>query len=258
MGTDTVPALEFIMEYYEGGVEGFSVWATEHSVMTAEGEEGEFKVVEKLLKEFPTGILSVVIDSYDWRRFIRTMGTKYKEQILARDGKFVFRPDSGAPVETTLEILDMLEEYFGIILNNKGYKVLNPKIGFLWGDGINMEGIREICQAAIKAGWDVGSLVFGMGGALHQKVNRDTQRCAFKSSYQVAGGKGKMIFKNPLDTSKKSKKGKLALIRNEDGSYDTIEEVEGNVPGDLLVPIFKNGELLKFYTFAEVKANLNL
>ena len=257
MGTDTPSAIRMLMNYYNANVCAFSVYATEHSIMTARGREGEFDVVRDLLKKYPTGILSVVIDSYDWKNFIKTMGNKeFKEQILKRDGKFVFRPDSGDPVDTTLEILNMLGEEFGYTLNSKGYRVLNPKIGFLWGDGINQDGIYNILDNMKQNGWAASNVVFGMGGALHSKVNRDTQRCAFKSSFQIANGEEKMIFKDPIDSSKKSKKGKLALLC-QDGVYRTIEEVNEPIENDLLVPVFKNGKLLIDYTLEDCKNNLN-
>lgn len=257
LGTDTLTGIELLMDYYNSDVCGFSVVATEHSVMTAEGREGEFNVVNRLLNKYPDGVLSVVIDSYDYRNFIKEMGTTFKARILARNGKFVFRPDSGAPVETTLEIINLLGKYFGYEYNTKGYKVLNPKIGLLWGDGINMSGVEEILKALIKNGWCATNLIAGMGSALNQsEVKRDTQRCAFKSSYQVSGGVEKNIFKDPLDGSKKSKKGRLALIY-EDGKYKTLQEVNGSIEGDLLVEVFRNGELLVDYSLDEVKSNLN-
>lgn len=265
MGTDTVCAIEFMMDYYGSSVCAWSVFATEHSIMTAKGELGEFDVVQSLLDRYDTGILSMVIDSYDWERFVITCGTRFKDQILARkaDGlgncKTVFRPDSGDPVSTTLRVLELLGEYFGWSYNDQGYKILNPKVGVLWGDGIDKDGIEEILQVMKDEKWAASNLVFGMGGGLLQKVWRDIQRCAFKSSYQVELGKGKAIFKDPIDTSKRSKSGKLVLLEDAFGSYYTLENQEAEEPNgmDLLVPVFLNGELLVDYTLDEVKANLN-
>jgi nicotinamide phosphoribosyltransferase len=257
LGTDTVLALDMIMDYYDGDVSAFSVFATEHSIMTAKGKEGEFDVVQSLLDnpKYDNGILSMVIDSYNYRNFIRVAGTRFKYDILNRKNKFVFRPDSGEPVSTTLEILDLVGSYFGVTKNSKGYKILNPKVGVLWGDGIDIEGIRDILYAMKGAGWAASNLVFGMGGALHQQVQRDTQRNAFKSSYQVENGVGKNISKDPLDKSKASKKGRLALVYR-DGKYQTLQECTGPVEDDLLVEVFRNGELLVKYTYDEVKENM--
>ncbi len=259
LGTDTVIALDMVMDYYKGDVSAYSVFATEHSIMTSKGRGGEFDVVQDLLDnpKYDTGILSVVIDSYDWKNFVRVAGTQFKDQILKRVFKFVFRPDSGEPVPTTMELLELIGRYFGYKINSLGFKVLNPGIGVLWGDGINIDGIKDILQAMKDEGWASSNLVFGMGGALHQKVERDTQRNAFKSSYQVEDGNGKNIFKDPLDKSKTSKKGRLALVFR-DGEYKTLQEQDKPVDDDLLIEVFRDGELLVEYSFDDVKNNMRL
>jgi len=270
LGTDTVIAMEYIEEYYGGIETGFSVPATEHSVMTARGEAGEVEVIEQLLQNHPTGILSVVSDSYDIYRCVdEYYGVKFKEQILARDGKFVVRPDSGDPVEvvcgnlkdysTTLQeegLLRILWRRFSGTLNSKGYKVLNPKIGLIWGDGIDIDGIEAVLKGARAIGFDISNLVFGQGGGLLQKLNRDTQRFAFKSSAQkVKGEEWKDIFKDPLDSSKKSKRGKLALMKSKDGEYMTTRLTTNNIKHDVMHCVFKDGTLMVDYDFDEVKGN---
>jgi nicotinamide phosphoribosyltransferase len=240
------------MDYYNTGPCAYSVYATEHSIMTARGEEGEFDVVDQLLTDHPTGILSVVIDSYNYKRFIEVCGTRFKDRILARDGKFVFRPDSGDPVQTSFECFNLIAKYFGYTVNDKGYKVLDGQVGILWGDGIDIDGIREIL-AFFKANKIAATnIVFGMGGALLQKVDRDTQRCAFKSSYQVRNGIGYDIFKDPLDSSKASKKGKLALIQMEDGTHKTLEQTD-SIEGDRLNIVFENGNLFIDQTLDNIR-----
>lgn len=258
MGTDTVPALIFLMEMYNADIAGYSVNATEHSIMTSKAKEGEFEVVEHILNEYPEGILSMVIDSYDYRNFIKVVGTRFKSQVLARDGKTVFRPDSGDPVETSLEVFNLLEEHFGATVNEQGYRVLNPKIGMLWGDGIDIDGVEGILAAFKRNKIAASNLIVGMGGALLQKVDRDVQRFAFKSSYQVRNGEGINIYKDPVDKSKSSKRGRLALIELEDGSHTTLEEVDSAIDNDKLVTVFENGELLAKYSFAEIKERASL
>ena len=260
MGTDTIPALVGAMKYYGATeVPAYSVPASEHSVMTSEGEDGEFNVVERLLNKYPTGILSVVIDSYDYQKFIDTCGTKYKDIILAREGKLVFRPDSGSPVQVSLDVIQRLEKYFGCSVNSKGFKVLNPKVGVLWGDGVDAAGIFDILNVIKTHDYSAENMVFGMGGALLQKVNRDTQRFAFKSSYQVEDGVPKNIYKNPLDQSKRSKKGRLMLVVDTNGNFNTIEEiVKGQDESGLLELVFENGELKRDMLFAQVRKNAQL
>ncbi len=252
-GTDTVPGLFGAMHWYNADVVGFSVPATEHSIMTAEGKEGEFNVVEHLLKDYPNGILSVVIDSYDYRNFIKVCGTKFKDIIEARDGILVFRPDSGDPVSTSLEVANLIMDYFGYTINDKGYKVFNPRVKMLWGDGVNHSSIDAITDNFINHSIAISNIVFGMGGALLQQVHRDTMRCAFKSSYQVRDGKGFAIYKDPIDGSKKSKKGRLALAYNYTGDIYTLENIQGEYAGDLMDVVFEDGLLLIERSFDSIR-----
>jgi len=264
LGTDTVVAMEVAVNYYNANLDNlaFSVAATEHSVMTALGKNGEEQVVENLLNEYPTGILSVVSDSYDIYNFVSNIvGTKFKDRILARDGVFVVRPDSITPTHPTPEeemvwIMENLWANIGGTINSKGYKVINPKIRVLWGDGIDIEGIKKILYSITKAGFATENIAcFGMGGGLLQKVNRDTQRCAFKCSAQYRDGQWYDIQKNPKDVSKASKKGKLKLIKV-DGEFETVGE---NDPGeDYLKVVFYNGVLVNEVDFATVRKNAAL
>ena len=271
-GTDTVPALLLPMNFYNSDVVGFSVAATEHSVMTSLGQDGEMKVFKHILDN-TNGILSVVCDSYNDEQFIRNCFDDEKFMIkplsdfILRDGnnKLVYRPDSGDPVTTTLKILNTMEEYIHVDKNSKGFKVLHSQFGVLFGDGLNYHKIRDILFALKNNGWATSNVVFGMGGGLHTDHNRDTQRFAFKSSAQYRNGKWFDIQKNPLDSTKKSKAGVLDLFKI-DGEYKTvkvsnIEPVEfvdsvQTVPSQLNT-VFKDGELVYEYHWDEVKRNIN-
>lgn len=264
LGTDTLPAMEVAMNYYNATLEGlaFSVAATEHSVMTALGKDGEEQVVENLLNEYPTGILSVVADSYDIYNFVdNIIGSKFKNRILARDGVFVVRPDSITPTHQTPEeemvwIMESLWNNYGGTVNNKGYKLINPSVRVLWGDGIDLEGIKKILYAVSKAGFATENIAcFGMGGGLLQKVNRDTQRCAFKCSAQYRDGQWYDIQKNPKDVSKASKKGRLKLTKI-DGKFVTVGENDDGE--DYLKTVFYNGVLVNEIDFATIRKNAAL
>jgi len=258
-GTDTVLALETAYDYYNAPLEtlAFSVYASEHSIMTALGEKGEYSIFEDLINKIPNGILSIVIDSYDYRRFISDYALRLKEKILSRDGKTVFRPDSGEPVATTLDVLNLLDEVFGYTVNSKGYKVLNNKVGVLWGDGIDYQGIRNILFAMKNACWSSDNIVFGMGGFLLQRVFRDQQRFCMKACKMVIDGKTVDVYKSPLDQSKKSKRGELSLII-ENGKYQTVNTKDLNGRDDLLIHVFENGKILREYTFDEVRLNAKI
>lgn len=251
-GSDTFPGIECIMDYYDtSDMPAFSVRATEHSIMTARGEEGEKEVFKQLLSDNPTGILSIVIDSYDYRRFISEYAAEFKDQILARDGKVVFRPDSGDPKGVSLDVAVRLATVFGTTRNSKNFKVLNEKVGLLWGDGVDTDGINDILNTLFMHGFSAENIVFGMGGHLLQVLNRDTQRNAFKSSAQCRSGVWYDIKKNPLDKSKVSKSGKLALIES-DGIYQTVK---APVTNDKLRTVFRNGKLYNQLRFEEVRSN---
>jgi len=264
LGTDTVVAMEVAVNYYNANLDNlaFSVAATEHSVMTALGKNGEEQVVENLLNEYPTGILSVVSDSYDIYNFVDyIVGQQFRDRIKNRKGVFVVRPDSITPTHPTPEsemvwIIDTLWNHFGGTVNSKGYKLLTPCVRVLWGDGIDIEGIKKILYAVTKAGFATENIAcFGMGGGLLQKVNRDTQRCAFKCSAQYRDGQWYDIQKNPKDVSKVSKKGILKLIKV-DGEFVTVNE---NEPGeDYLKVVFENGVLVKEIDFDTVRKNAAL
>lgn len=261
MGTDTIRAMEVATAFYSAPLDGlaYSVPATEHSIMTSQGEAGEKALLLKLLQQYPKGILSIVIDSYSDTRFTNEYVREFKDIILAREGKVVFRPDSGCPDSVTLKIYDFLADIFGTTVNEKGYKEIHPKVGVLWGDGIDYDGIRSILYTLRNNGYSTNSMVFGMGGGLLQRINRDTQRFAFKSSAQCCNGQWHDIFKNPLDTSKMSKKGILKLTKDEKDTFHTIrkEAADRNTrdADDLLDVVFRNGVLVKEYTFDEVRKN---
>jgi len=262
LGTDTVPAMEFAMDYYDADVNGlaYSVAATEHSIMTARGPNGEDAILDDLLNKYPTGILATVADSYDIYNYVENLICgKYKDRILARDGVLVVRPDSITPIHTTPEaetlwIVQTIANKMGYTLNKKGFMVLNPKIRVLWGDGIDKDGIEKILAVLEKAGFSAENMVFGMGGGLLQKVNRDTQRFAFKSSAQCRNGTWYDIYKLPNDLSKASKRGKLALVKTAD-KWETKLEKDVDPARNALVTVFENGELVKDYTFNTVRSN---
>lgn len=259
LGTDTMGAMELLMDYYGAPAEGlaYSVPASEHSVMTALGKDGEATVVKDLLDKYPTGILSVVADSYNIYNFVTNfVGELYKDRILAREGVFVIRPDSVTPThplpeDEMLWIVKELYTKIGGTVNNKGYKVVNPKVRVLWGDGISKEDAERILDTLMANGFSAENVAcFGMGGGLLQKVNRDTMRCAFKSSAQLRDGVWHDIKKNPLDESKKSKAGRLKLVKTDDG-YVTVQENDSRP--DVLETVFENGHIVKTYTLKEIR-----
>lgn len=261
LGTDTMEGMLFAMKYYNAdpATLAFSVPASEHSIMTQSGPEGEYEILDHLLDTFPTGILSVVADSYDIYEFVRAVGTR-KDRIKARkDGVFVVRPDSitkahPTPALLTAALVEMLNEEFGHVVNTKGYKVLNS-VRVLYGDGVDYDEIEEIVRSVVSLGFSSENLVFGQGGHLLQAHTRDTQRNAIKASDMTIGGNHTEVWKRPLDLSKASKRGRLSLIEY-DGKLTTISEP--NHPDNILETVFENGDMVKTYTFDQVRENAKL
>merc|ERR1711912_127968 len=102
-----------------------------------------------------------------------------------------------------------------------------------------------ILEAMKKGGWAADNLAFGSGGALLQKLHRDTSKCAFKCSNAVIAGVAVDVVKDPItDPGKKSKKGQLSLQRLQNGKWVTVTEGKGDSKFDHLVEVFCDGKLL--------------
>ena len=269
-GTDTILSIPFIKEYYPSDTKkdnvysdyGYSVPASEHSIGTCLGRDGEVAITRELISKYPTGILSIVADSYDVYNFVDTIiGKTLKEAVLEREGVLVIRPDSvtnthPTPAGQVLWILESLTQSFGYHRNGKGYKVINPKVRVLWGDGIDINGIEDILKMITEAGFSAENIAtFGMGGGLLQKLNRDTQRFAFKSCWQERNGVGYDIFKSPVDTNKASKKGRIKLV-NDNGVLITVPE--SDIREDELETVFINGKIVRTQSFEDVRLNASL
>jgi nicotinamide phosphoribosyltransferase len=260
LGTDTVEGVRYAMENYGADVCGFSVMATEHSTTVIYGRENELQAYEHFLNVAPdNAILSIVIDSYDTENAVKNLlGGKLKNKILARNGKTVFRPDSGDVTTVPVDVVKWLWEIFGGSVNEKGYRTLNPKVGVIQGDGVSLESLPLILENLTKEGFATSNLIFGMGGKLLQAdVNRDTLKWAIKTSAAKVNDKWVDVWKDPVtDQGKISKKGRLKLIKNEQDQFETVPE---SAPGeDLLVEVFLNGEVVKEYKFDEIRENARL
>ena len=257
MGTDTMIALEYARRYYNADMAGFSVPASEHSTMTSWGRDHEVDAMRNMLEKYPTGIVSVVSDSYDiYEACEKLWGTELREQILNREGTLVIRPDSGSPVEVIMKILPILGKKFGTTLTSNGYKVLNPKVRIIQGDGVDYDAIDKILDTMEYYKWSGDNIVFGMGGGLLQKLNRDTQKFAFKCSAVRVRGEWRDVYKQPVDCGfKMSKFGRLILARHQGDWYQTHKSDDVNIPKNILQTVFLNGDIVKKYTFEEVREN---
>ena len=255
-GTDNLHGIRYAQEYYDAQeMPGFSIPATEHSIMTARGRDGEDLVLDQLLNQFPTGLVAAVGDSYDMFNYIDTILADRREKILGRDGTLVVRPDSGDPVCMVIDVLGKLAQVFGTTENSKGFKVLPPQVRVLQGDGVTPIIIRQILEVMVLGRWSAENIAFGMGGALLQKWDRDTLKFAFKASEITIDGQPHPIFKDPVtDPGKASKRGRMKLIRVA-GEHGTVYKTVplGKEGENVLVEVFRDGELLKKYSFDEVR-----
>jgi nicotinamide phosphoribosyltransferase len=218
------------------------------------GPEGEVKACQNALDRRPTGIISVVSDTYNIHRAIKDLwGGVLADRVRGRNGKVVVRLDSGDPREMVLRALRELGDIFGYERTALGYKVLPPYLGLLQGDGVDTDVMREILHAMAQAEWSAANVVFGSGGALLQKVNRDTHKHAYKAS---AGYDGKLwwdIYKDPIsDHGKRSKRGRLAVVMGDDGWLTAVALTDG--VKNHLEQVVSCGKLVKRVSWSEVRA----
>lgn len=290
-GTDTIPVLQAAEFYYYSKDAGFSVPASEHAVMTAYGEEKEIDGFRRLMQQYPTGILSIVSDSFDLWRVCTEYLVELKEEILARDGKIVIRPDSGDPVDilcgkflpdngwdescpVTSEylsirgddspsgkgVIELLWDIFGGTVNEQGYKVLDPHIGAIYGDSITLERAKEINERLMKKGFASTNWVAGIGSYSLGYATRDSQGSAIKATYCEVDGVGRNIYKNPVtdDGTKKSAKGMVQVYRDVDGNIvmkdqcTKEEEMEG-----MLQTIYMNALFYNKVTLDDIRNRIN-
>lgn len=251
-GTDTVAGLLLAREFYDCEMAGYSIPAAEHSTITSWGEEHEVDAMRNMLTQYPTGLVACVSDSFDiFRACSEYWGGVLKSEVLARDGTLVVRPDSGDPPAVVVNVLELLAKSFGTTTNAKGYRVLHPKVRVIQGDAIDFDMLGRILEAMSAAGWSADNIAFGSGGGLLQKLNRDTQKFAFKCSSIVVDGQERDVFKRPVtDQGKKSKAGRLKLVQR-GSSLTTVALQESGE--DRLQPVFRNGEVLQRCAFEEIR-----
>ena len=259
-GTDSLPTIHGARKFYgEEGFVGGSVNATEHSVMCAGGADDEVGTFRRLLETYPTGILSVVSDTWDLWKVCTEHVVTLKEEILARDGKLVIRPDSGDPVDIICGVgfkykkhsdggeeysipeakgvIELLWDVFGGTINEQGYKVLDSHIGAIYGDSITIDRAEEICKRLEAKGFASTNIVLGVGSFTYQFNTRDTFGFAMKATYvelevpmfgefadqglntEIVG---REIFKDPI-TDDGTKKSATGLLYVEDGGDCSLD-----------------------------------
>jgi nicotinamide phosphoribosyltransferase len=258
LGTDTMSALLLHREFYNCDMAGFSIPAAEHSTVTAWGRDNEIDSYRNMLKQFakPNSLLAVVSDSWNiYHAVEKIWGEQLKQEVIDSGATIVIRPDSGEPVEVVKKVAELLGDKFGTTINTKGYKVLN-NVRIIQGDGVNEQSINEILESLKNLGFSASNIAFGIGGALLQKIDRDTLKFAYKCSAVVVDGELRDVFKEPItDSGKNSKKGRLDLVL-ENGEYKTIrlDDAETvSAANTQLTTVFENGEILVDESLKEIR-----
>jgi len=274
-GTDTIPTIDFMEDYYNANSDteliGGSVAATEHSVMCMGTNTGEEETFKRLITEvYPKGIVSIVSDTWDLWKVLTEYLPNLKEEVLARDGKVVIRPDSGDPVaiicgnpngktpEEKKGVVQLLWETFGGTTNSKGFKELDSHIGAIYGDSITLQRATDICERLKQNGFASTNVVLGIGSFTYQYNTRDTFGFAMKATYGEVEGEGREIFKDPItdDGTKKSAKGLIKIVKEND-TYQLIDQVswEEEKQGELK-EVFRDGKLLVDEKLSDIRARI--
>lgn len=261
-GSDTIPVHRFLKTVYAADPQDTikSVPATEHMVMCLGSKNTEMSTFDRLLELYPTGIVSVVSDTWDLWKVLTEILPALKFKIMTRDGKLVIRPDSGDPVKILTGdmqadskhpahkgVVELLWDIFGGIRNNKGYKIVDSHIGTIYGDSINTPRTDEICSRLWQKGFVSTSAVLGYGSYQYQYVTRDTHGFAIKATWAQVKGREEFLFKDPItdDGVKKSARGRLVVI-HEKGELRLIDgltsaEQQQYQTRNLLQPVWRNG-----------------
>lgn len=285
-GSDTVEGLRWVNHFYGSNMAAFSVRATEHSVQCSyqarlkiknagaplskeQIAEGDLDYLRSMIALAQAGqIISIVIDGYDVYRACEMLCTVLKDDILKSGARVVFRPDSGDMLEVLPRLLAMQEAAFGFDLTSKGFKKIRT-VGVLQGDGIDIESMERVLQMLVRLGYSADSVVFGSGGALLQKVNRDTYKFAQKASAVLVADPdtGDVqwvgITKDPItDPGKQSKEGMLTLARSQmTGEYMTVRIDQGPLDSewvDVMEDIYDSGVFYNYTTLEQARARTGL
>jgi nicotinamide phosphoribosyltransferase len=325
-GTDTISAIDYLEDWYNADADreliGGSVPATEHSVMCMGGLEDELETFRRLITEvYPSGIVSIVSDTWDFFRVITDYASRLKEEIENRrpdalgNAKVVFRPDSGDPVDIltgeAIEVADLeaatllpilksraggrayarrageffelfaegdagvraqpvaptpslkgavecLWEVFGGSLSAKGYRMLNPRVGLIYGDSITLLRAQAILSRLAAKGFASSNVVLGIGSYTYQYLTRDSFGWAMKATWGVVRGEARELFKDPVTDSgtKRSARG-LLRVEKEQGRYRLFDrQSPQQAAGGELLPVFRNGNLLVDASLAEIRERL--
>ena len=280
VNTATVPAIPFMEQMYNCDCTkeevGFGAVSTEHFVMcsnfAADGDERTF--LKRLLTElYPNTSFSCVCDSYDYWNVVENILPSLKDEIMAHNGCFLVRGDSGDCVDVVTKTVFKLWELFGGTVNTKGYKVLDPHVKALYGDSITVERAEKIYQILMENGFAASNVSLGVGSfSMHcieedgmlKPFTRDTFSSCIKACDAIMNGKEYPIFKDPKtdretgDGFKKSQRGACRVfLKDGELTYEDGLTYEESLKNNIMQPVFRDGKLLVDYTIKQVRNQLN-
>ncbi|MEE9327333.1 MAG: nicotinate phosphoribosyltransferase [Cocleimonas sp.] len=281
IGTDTVAAIDYAEDIYnaEDDVVGVSVPATEHSVMSMGMEDNEIDTFRTLITDlYPTGVVSIVSDTWDFWRVITEYTQELKAEILSRKkntlglAKVVFRPDSGDPVKVIAGdpdapinsseykgAVECLWEVFGGTVTENGYKMLDEHVGLIYGDSITLPRAQAILEQLEEKGFASSNIVFGIGSYTYQHITRDSFGFAMKATWGQVEGVGRNISKDPV-TDRGDKKSASGLLRVEEDSRGFVlfdQQSKDQEQQGALKVVFEDGQIRRETSLAEIRARLN-
>ena len=272
-GSDNKMAMLATKIVYKHKMPGKSIPASEHSVTTSHPNRNEWQLVDQVFKTYakPGSYFATVIDSYNWRKFIFTIGADFKQRLIDSGATWIFRPDSGNSVTTPLQVIRDLDKVFGHTTNKLGYKVLN-NVRVIQGDGIGLPEIKEIIRLMLGEHWSIDNIAFGMGGKLLSEQVRDTQKFAMKACAIKIDGVWYDVEKDPavfdddfnvlanVESFKKSKSGRLETLYNtQTGAYASVRKKDMHLHDGKFgwVPALKTrmyvGEFRNEHTLEEIQ-----
>jgi nicotinamide phosphoribosyltransferase len=243
----------------------------------------ERTMVKRLLTEiYPHASFSMVSDSYDYWNMVDNILPTLKEEILNHDGKLLVRPDSGDIIDISVKTIEHLWDIFGGTVNTKGFKVLDPHIGCVYGDGVTISRAATIYKKLYERGFAANNIVFGAGSfsftcyqdrnGEFQAFTRDTWSCAIKATGGIVNGEFIPIFKDPKTdresgfSFKKSQKGccevqkdsNTGLFKFVDGIDPTVyENMEFHGTNSAYRLVFKDGETVNEESLTDIRKRLH-
>ncbi|MHB1809151.1 MAG: nicotinate phosphoribosyltransferase [Solirubrobacteraceae bacterium] len=252
--SDTVPGIVAAKKYYNAVDPSNSGPNAEHAGFCAWGRDEEVEAMRNMLEvHADSGAALLLTDTYDHENAVKNiLGGELKEEIEKFPGMVGARPDSGDVVQVTADTTEWLMDAFGHTTNSKGFKVLPDFIRVVQGDGVRRESFPKVLAELERRGLATDNAVYGMGGGLLQHCNRDTMEFGMKANAAKVNGEWRDTAKAPTaDAMKRSKAGRLAL-QYVDGDYKTVRRESIAEEENQLVPVFRNGQLLKKWDFSEL------